>query len=137
MIISLSPKNEKKRFHARLFAFPHPFLLSVSFLIFVLIFSIDFGFTRNLRFPLYLIETIYMVFDLTICATHVLVLITFKVCDNSVWSKTKTVFLEFCPTTSFRFHLTMDTLVIGYVFPTTTADQEPSSNRNVRHKAYR
>ena len=40
------------------------------------------------------------------------------------------------PRASFRFHLTMDTLGLGCILPTTRADQELSSISDVRRKAH-
>jgi hypothetical protein len=40
------------------------------------------------------------------------------------------------PPPSFRFHLTMDTLGLGCILPTTRADQELSSISDVRRKAH-
>ena len=39
-------------------------------------------------------------------------------------------------TPSFRFHLTMDTLGLGYILPTTRADSELSSVSDVRRQAH-
>ena len=43
---------------------------------------------------------------------------------------------EYLRATSFRFHLTVDTLVFGCILPTTKADSGLSPVRNVRRQAH-